>query len=341
MIDLYSDTLTQPTEAMRRAMAAALVGDEQRREDPSTNALQQKIAEMLGKQDAVFLPSGSMCNTIAVKTHTQPSDAILCDRFAHIYRSEFGAAALFSGVTTESIDGDAGRFTPEQVTAALARFGGYGAIPKLLCVENTHNYGGGTIWPLDQLRAVCDLAHQRGLSTHMDGARLFNASVAAGVSAREFATPCDSVWVDLSKGLGCPIGAVLAGSKDFIAKAWRWKHLLGGAMRQSGILAAAGLFALENNLARLADDHANARFFAQELKQIKGIVLDTPEPQTNIVFFHIADPRISNADFVKRALERGVRFSGLATGIRAVMHLDIGRQDVEQALTTARAVMTA
>src|SRR4051812_35126019 len=201
MIDLYSDTLTQPTKEMRRAMADAEVGDEQRREDPSTNALQQKIAQLLGKEEAVFLPSGSMCNAIAVKTHTNPSDAILCHRFAHVYRSEFGGASVLSGVTTEPIDGERGMFTAEQVTQALARFGGYSALPRLLCVEQTSNYGGGTIWPLDQLRAVCDVAHQHGLQTHMDGARLFNASVASGISPKDYAAGCDSVWVDLSKGL--------------------------------------------------------------------------------------------------------------------------------------------
>jgi threonine aldolase len=193
MIDLYSDTLTQPTPAMRRAMSDAEVGDEQRREDPSTTRLQEKVAAMLGKEAAVFLPSGSMCNAIAVKTHTQPSDAILCDRFAHVYRSEFGGAGVLSGVTTEPIDGDGGRFTPEQVTQALGRFSAYGAVPRLLCVEQTHNYGGGTIWPMEQLHAVCDLAHQRGLATHMDGARLFNASVASGISPRDHAAKCDSV----------------------------------------------------------------------------------------------------------------------------------------------------
>jgi threonine aldolase len=202
----------------------------------------------------------------------------------------------------------------------------------LLCVEQTHNYGGGTIWPLQQLREVCNLAHERGLATHMDGARLFNASVASGVSPGEFAATCDSVWVDLSKGLGCPIGAVLAGTKDFIAKAWRWKHLFGGAMRQSGILAAAGLYALEHHVDRLREDHDNAKLLASGLSQISGIELDTPEPETNIVFFRVADGRLSNADFVKRALEQGVRFSGLATGIRAVTHLDITRRDIETSI---------
>jgi threonine aldolase len=301
--------------------------------------LQERVAALLGKEAAVFLPSGSMCNTIAVKVHTQPSDAILADRFAHVYRSEFGAAALFSGVTTEPIDGDRGRFTPAQVTEALARFGGYGAIPRLLCVENTHNYGGGTIWPLEQLRDVCAVARERGLATHMDGARLLNACVASGIAPRDYAASCDSVWVDLSKGLGCPIGAVLAGTNDFIAKAWRWKHLLGGAMRQSGILAAAGLYALDHHVERLAGDHANARLMAQGLASIRGIYVDTPEPETNIVFFRVADDRITNADFVNRALEKGVRFSGLATGIRAVTHLDVTREDALKALDIVKTIL--
>jgi threonine aldolase len=341
MIDLYSDTLTKPTEAMRRAMAEAPVGDEQRREDPTTNRLQEKVAEMLGKESAVFLPSGSMCNAIAIKTHTQPSDAILSDRFAHVYRSEFGSHAVLGGVTTEPLDGERGQFTPVQVKDALSRFGGYGAIPRLLCVEQTHNYGGGTIWPLQQLREVCNLAHERGLATHMDGARLFNASVASGIPPRDFAATCNSVWVDLSKGLGCPIGAVLAGTKDFIAKAWRWKHLFGGAMRQSGILAAGGLYALEHHIDRLREDHDNAKLLAIGLSHIDGIQLDTPEPETNIVFFHIASGGITNADFVKHALELGVRFSGLATGIRAVTHLDITRPDIEKALNVVRVILNS
>jgi threonine aldolase len=314
-------------------MARSEVGDEQRREDPTANRLQERVAAMLGKEAAVFLPSGSMCNAVAIKTHTQPSDAILCDRFAHVYRSEFGSHAVLGGVTTEPIEGERGRFTVEQVKEALARFGGYGAIPRLLCVEQTHNYGGGTIWPLQQLGDVCNLAHERGLATHMDGARLLNASVASGISPREYAATCDSVWVDLSKGLGCPVGAVLAGSKDFINRAWRWKHLFGGAMRQSGILAGAGLYALEHHIDRLREDHDNAKLLAN------GIELDTPAPETNIVFFHSTDGRISNADFVKRALDQGVRFSGLATGIRAVTHLNVTREDVATAVQVAKAIL--
>jgi threonine aldolase len=338
MIDLYSDTLTKPSKEMRRAMADAEVGDEQRREDPSTTKLQSMVAEMLGKETAVFLPSGAMCNAVAIKTHTQPSDAILCDRLAHVYRSEFGSHAMLSGVTTEGIDGDRGRFTATQVEAALANCGAYGAIPRVLCVEQTHNFGAGSIWPLDQLRAVCDAAHARGMKTHMDGARLFNASVASGVSVRDFAAPFDSLWIDLSKGLGCPVGAILAGSKEFIDRAWRWKHAFGGAMRQSGVLAAAGIYAIQHNIDRLAEDHANARRLAEGLSSIKGIRLDPGMPDTNIVFFDTTDAGIAPRDFIPKALAAGVRVGFISRRVRALTHLDISRDDVDRAIDIVRKV---
>jgi len=340
MIDLYSDTLTKPSAAMRRAMADAEVGDEQRREDPSTNQLQTMVASMLGKEAAMFLPSGAMCNAVAIKTHTSHSDAILCDRLAHIYRSEFGSHAWLSGVTTEGIDGERGRFTPAQVEATLANCGAYGPVPRLLCVEQTHNFGAGAIWPLDQLRDVCEFAHSRGLMTHMDGARLFNASVASGVSVRDFARSFDSVWIDLSKGLGCPVGAVLAGSKDFIDRSWRWKHAFGGAMRQSGILAAAGVYAIENNIERLADDHANAKLLAEDLSSIKGVRLDPAGvPQTNILFFDTTDAGIAPKDFIAKALEKGVRMGFISRRVRAVTHMDVSRDDVSRAIDIIRKLL--
>lgn len=342
MIDLYSDTLTKPSTEMRRAMAEADVADEQRREDPTTNRLQARVAEMLGKEAAVFLPSGAMCNAVAVKTHTHPGEAILCDRRAHVYRSEFGGAALLSGVTTEPIDttpAERGIFSAEQFHAALASFSAYSATPRLLCVEQTHNFGAGAIWPLDRLRAVCDAAHGRGMKTHMDGARLFNASVASGIAPRDFAAACDSVWIDLSKGLGCPVGAVLAGSKEFIERAWRWKHTFGGAMRQSGILAAAGLHALEHHVARLADDHANARLLAEGLLTIPGVRLDPGRPETNIVFFDATEAGIAPADLVAKLLERGVRMGHISRRVRAVTHLDISRADVERTIEVVREVL--
>jgi len=341
MIDLFSDTMTRPSPAMRRAMADAEVGDEQRREDPTTNRLQEMVAKMLGKEAAVFLPSGTMCNEVAIKTHTQPGEAILCDRLAHVYRSEFGGVALLSGVTTEPVDGEQGIFTPKQVTDALDTFFGYSAVPRVLCVEQTHNYGNGAIWPLEQLRGVCKIAHDRGMKTHMDGARLFNASVASGIPAKDYAATCDSVWIDLSKGLGCGVGAVLAGPKEFIERAWRFKHLFGGALRQSGNLAAAGIYALENHIERMRDDHDNAKLLARGLSRIPGIKLDVPEPQTNIIFFQIVHDRITTVDFLKRVLDRGVRFSNINARVRAVTHLDVSRGDIEKAIEVARSVLSA
>jgi threonine aldolase len=339
MIDLYSDTLTKPSPAMRASMAAAEVGDEQKREDPTTSRLQSMVAEMLGKDVAVFLPSGAMCNEVAIKTHTQPGDAILVDRLAHIVRSEFGAPALLSGVMTEPLAGDRGRFTAEQLSDALEGFGPYGPIPRLVCVEQTHNFGAGAIWPLDQLRAVCDLAHQRGLKTHMDGARLLNASVATRISPKDYAATFDSVWIDLSKGLGCPVGGVLAGTKDFIGAAWRWKHAFGGAMRQSGILAAAGIYALEHNVQRLAEDHANAKLLAEGLSSIRGIKLDPAIPDTNIIFFDTTAAGISSKDFVAKLLAQGVRMGFISRRVRAVTHLDVSREDIQRAVQSVREVI--
>jgi threonine aldolase len=332
VIDLYSDTLTTPSVEMRRAMADAEVGDEQRREDPSTNKLQTMVADLLGKESAGFLPSGAMCNAVAIKTHTQPGEAILCDRLAHTYRSEFGNHAILGGVTIEGIDGERGRFSAKQVEAALANFGAYAPSPRVLCVEQTHNFGGGAIWPLKQLQEVSSLAHERGMKTHMDGARLLNACVASGVEARDYAAGFDSVWIDLSKGLGCPVGAVLAGSKDFIDRAWRWKHALGGAMRQSGILAAAGVHALQHNIARLADDHANATRLAERLAAIKGIRLDPGLPETNIVFFDTTDTGIAPRDFVAKLMRHGVRMGFISRRVRAVTHLDITADDISTAI---------
>jgi threonine aldolase len=273
-----------------------------------------------------------MCNAVAIKTHTQVGELVLCDRLAHIYRSEFGSHAILSGVTTEGIDGERGRFTPKQVEQALANCGAYGPVPRVLCVEQTHNFGAGAIWSVDQLRDVCQIAHDRGMKTHMDGARLLNASVATGIAARDYAQSFDSAWIDLSKGLGCPVGAVLAGSKEFIDRAWRWKHTLGGAMRQSGILAAAGIYALEHNIKRLADDHANARLLAEGLASIKGVRLDPGMPDTNIIFFDTTDSGIAPKDFIPRLLERGVRMGFISRRVRAVTHFDVTRDDVARVI---------
>ena len=336
LIDLSSDTATRPTPAMRRAIAEAEVGDEQRGEDPSVNRLQEMVAGLLGKEAALFLPSGTMCNEIAVKVHTRPGDAILADRRAHVFTSEAGGPALLSGVLVETLDGERGRFTPEQVVAAIKPGSWHVARTSLLCLEQTHNAGGGAIWPLAQLRAVCEVALAHGLATHLDGARLLNAVVASGVPARDYAAPCDSAWLDLSKGLGAPVGGVLAGSAAFVHEARRYKHLFGGAMRQAGIIAAAGVYALEHHVDRLAEDHANAQLLAGGLGDIPGVRVDNPEPETNMVFFDIAGAGMAPPAFMAAIQERGVRVSGGGARLRAVTHLDVSRADVERALDVMR-----
>lgn len=326
MINLFSDTQTKPTREMRRAMAEAEVGDEQLAEDPTVNQLQSMTAQLLGKEAALFLPSGAMCNLVAVKTHTNPGDMILADKRCHIMRAECGGAAMFSGVMLDPLDGNRGIFTAEQVTTAIPAVKSvYHPHPTLLCIENTHNYGGGSVWPMKQLAEVCEVARSRGLKVHMDGARLFNAAVAAGVDARDFAAHADSVWIDLSKGLGCPVGAVLAGSKSFIDHARRYKHAFGGAMRQAGIIAAAGVYALANNIARLADDHANAKLLADGLSKSSRVKLLFPV-ETNIVFFQVEG--FTPAQFAEAAAKAGVRFSAVGGGVRGVTHLDVSREQV-------------
>lgn len=340
LIDLYSDTATRPTAAMRRAIAEAEVGDEQKGEDPTVNRLQAMVAELLGKEAALFLPSGTMCNEIALKVHTRPADAFLADRQAHLYGSEAGGPAFLSGVLPKLLDGDRGIFTPEQVEEAIAPGSWYVSPTRLLCVEQTHNFGGGRVWPLDQLRAVCAVARRHGLATHMDGARLMNAVVASDIPAREWAASCDSAWVDLSKGLGAPVGGVLAGAADFIREARRYKHIFGGAMRQAGIIAAAGVYALEHHIERLADDHANARRLAAGLAELPGVRVENPVPETNIVFFDATPAGLPAPEFVARLLVRGVRMGATAPRrVRAVTHLDIAEADIDRALVAVRAVL--
>lgn len=342
LIDLYSDTKTLPTAAMRRAIAEAVVGDEQKDEDPTVSRLQAMVAELLGKEAALFLPSGTMCNAIAVKAHTRPGDAIIADRQAHLFASEAGGAAFHSGVLVKLLDGARGIFTPEQVAEEITPGSHYVAPTRLLCVEQTHNFGGGTIWPLDRLNAVCEVAHAHGLATHMDGARLLNAVVASGISAREYCAGCDSAWLDLSKGLGAPVGAVLAGTAAFIAEARRYKHIFGGAMRQAGIIAAAGVYALEHHVDRLAEDHANAARLAAGLGDIPGVRVENPEPETNIVFFDIAGTGLTPQAFLDGVLARGVRMGVMGTRrLRAVTHLDVAEADIDKAVAVAREVLAA
>src|SRR4051794_14360106 len=245
---------------MRQAIANAEVADEQRRLDPTVNALQERVAELLGHEAALFLPSGTMCNQIAIRLHTRPGDEVILERHTHPIIAEAGGAAAHSGVMMQPIDGDGGMFTGAQVSASLRTRGDrYQPRSRLVCVEQTTNYGGGRVWPLEQIREVQDVARSNDLKTHMDGARLMNAVVASGVSASDYASGFDSAWVDFTKGLGAPVGACLAGSRELIEEAWRLKQMMGGALRQAGVVAAAGLYALDHNVERLAEGHEEAR----------------------------------------------------------------------------------
>src|SRR5947207_2367034 len=281
MIDLFSDTATRPTPEMRQAMAKADVGDEQRGLDPTTNALQERGAKLLGKEAALFLPSATMANLIACRLHTRPGEAVILEARCHLLNSEGGGLAVHSGLVPRPISRERGQFTPAQVEEQLSGSNPYRPATTMLACEQTHNAGGGSLWSADQLAAVCAVAREAGLKTHLDGARLFNAAVAAGVPASVFTAPFDTVMICLSKGLGAPAGALIAGSSEAMARARILKQLFGGSMRQSGILAAAGLYALEHHVERLAADHDHARRLARGLASIP--VLDVEPVETNIV----------------------------------------------------------
>lgn len=341
LIDLSSDTATRPSPDMRRYMAEAPVGDEQRREDPTVNRLQEMVAELTGKEAALFLPSGTMCNAIAIKVHTQPGDEIILDRTAHPYTSEGGGPAALAGVSVALLDGVRGVFTAAQVESAIRHTGPHAPQSRLVSIENTTNAGSGKIWPLETAREVTDIARGHDLKTHMDGARLLNAVVASGIPATEWGALVDTVWIDLSKGLGCPVGAVLAGTTEDMERARRYKHLYGGAMRQAGIIAAAGVYALEHNVERLREDHSNARRLANGLAEIPGIEIDPEEIETNIVFFDVAETGRSAADINDAITERGVRMGGRGTRIRAVTHLDVTTDDIDRALESLHEVVVS
>ena len=340
-VDLFSDTVTRPTAGMRRAMADAEVGDEQNREDPTVNRLQAMVAELLGKEAALFLPSGTMCNQVAFAVHCRPGDEILLHELAHPLLYEAGGAAAMTGALMRPLPGARGLYTAEQVRQAVRPRVHYMPRTRALSVEQTANIVGGVCWPLAQIEEVCAAGHAAGLACHMDGARLMNAVVASGTAARAFAKPFDSVWLDLTKGLGAPVGAVLAGSRAFIEEAWVFKQRFGGAMRQAGIIAAAGIYALEHHVDRLAEDHERARHLARGLAELPGIAVDADRVETNIVIFDVRGTGLTAEEFGRRTLERsGVRFTVLGpTLVRAVTHLDLPPDVVERALSAARAAL--
>src|SRR3984885_2331794 len=282
-VNLFSDTQTRPSAAMKDAMMHAEVGDEQNGDDPTVNALCDRMAALTGKQAAVFLPTGTMCNQISILVHCRPGDEILAHESSHINANEGGGPGALAGAVILGLRGTRGMFDSTTMKAALREKRRNAPPQTLVAVEQTANAGGGSVWPVDLLTDVLSTAHEHGLKTHMDGARLMNAVVAAGVTAREMTEHCDSVWLDFTKGLGAPLGAVLCGSETFIGEAWRWKQRLGGAMRQGGICAAACVYALDHNVERLAEDHVNAKALARGMAQIPGIEVEHPE--TNLVFF--------------------------------------------------------
>jgi threonine aldolase len=342
MVNLYSDTQTRPTPGMREAIAAAEVGDEQRGADPTVLALEERVAALLGHEAAVFLPSGTMCNEIAIRLHIQPGgDEILLGRETHPLRFEGGGPAALSGAVMTVVEGDAGMFTPEALDASIREHPAgdrYAPRPRLVCVEQPTNMGGGRVWPLDQVEAIVEVARSHGLRTHLDGARLMNAVVASGIDAAAWAGRFDSAWVDFTKGLGAPVGACLAGPAKLISEAWRWKQMLGGAMRQSGIIAAAGLYALDHHVDRLADDHARARRLAEGLADLPGVELDAATVETNILVFAVPDApafcdALARADVLVIPLD--------ARRVRAVTHLDVDDAGIDRALEAAAAALGA
>jgi threonine aldolase len=337
LIDLRSDTVTRPTPAMRAAMLAAEVGDDVFSEDPTVNRLEAAVAARLGKEAALFVPSGTMSNQIAVKAHTQPGDELICESSCHIYQFEVGGPAVLSGVTCRTIDGDGGILDVSQLEGKVRPVNDHLVNTRLVCLENTHNRGGGRIYPIEKIEAISTWARQHDLIMHLDGARLWNAIVATGIKAVEWAKHFDTVSVCFSKGLGAPVGSALAGPRPFITRARKVRKLFGGGMRQGGILAAAALYALENHIERLAEDHRNARVISQAVADTPGLRLDPPDVETNILYFH-NDPELGTAKDIAAALkQRGVLVhpTGPRT-IRICTHLDVSAAQAERAAETIR-----
>jgi threonine aldolase len=339
-INLYSDTQTRASRAMKEPMMNAETGDEQGGSDPTVWELCDRTAALLGKEAAMFLPSGTMCNQVAIATHCRPGDEILAHEDAHIQSSEAGAPGAISGVMIRGLRGRRGIFGAETLREAIRPVNRYSPPQRLVEVEQTANKGGGACWQVTELKAVADVAHEHGMKVHMDGARVLNAAVALGAAASDVVAVCDTVWLDFTKGLGAPLGAVLAGPSDFIGEAWRWKQRLGGSMRQGGMNAAACIYALQHNIDRLAEDHANAAALARGMGQIQGVTVEPPE--TNLVFFDTSGTGLTAAEFAARLRPHGItisvsdRFRG-----RACTHLDVSAAQIEEAVAIMRQVAAA
>lgn len=333
IIDLRSDTVTKPTPEMRRAMAEAEVGDDVYGEDPTVNKLEQRAAEIFQREAAIFVPSGTMGNQIAIALHTRPGQEIICEERAHIFNYEMAMLARFSGCLARPIHGENGILGWAEVKKRISPKIYYRAQTGLVSLENTHNMAGGAVYPQRVAEEICDGAHEAGLRVHLDGARIFNAAVALNTSVAELTQKFDSVMFCLSKGLGAPVGSLLLGSEKFIEQARPVRKALGGGMRQSGILAAAGLIALEKGPARLKEDHANARFLAEGLAQIRGIKVDAKKVTTNILVFDISGTGLDTAEFSRKLLQKNILANGInSETMRFVTHMDVDRAGCERAL---------
>ena len=331
-IDLRSDTVTKPSPGMREAMARADVGDDVFGEDPTVNSLQQKVAGMLGKEAALFVPSGTMGNQVCIKVHTQPGDDVIAEKGCHVFNYETAGMAFLSNVQVHTVEGKHGAFSVSDVKRAIRPKAYYMPRTRLICMENTHNRAGGTIIPLDIIKEMSALAKTEGIKFHLDGARLWNACAETGILPDEYASYFDSVSVCLSKGLGAPVGSVISGTTEFIAEARRYRKIFGGGMRQAGILAAAGLYALENNVSRLREDHANARQLARELSSIRGFDIDMESVQTNIIIISLERLGKTPDEVLAILKEKGVLLTlGNYLGVRAVTHLDVSTEQVKRA----------
>ncbi|WP_375409476.1 threonine aldolase family protein [uncultured Methylobacterium sp.] len=337
-IDLYSDTQTRPTPGMREAMARAVVGDEQSNDDPTTLALCARVADLLGQEAGVFMPSGTMCNLASILVHTRAGDEIIVDDQSHIYNTEAAGSAAIGGVSVAPLRTPAGIFSVEAFAAAIRPPARTAPRSALVSIEQTTSFSGGSVWALDDMRRIRDIAHERGLKAHIDGARLLNAVVATGITAADYADGFDSVWIDLSKGLGCPVGAVLCGTGEFVVEAWRWKYRLGGAMRQSGVLAAAGLYALDHHVEQLRIDNSHIRLLHGVIADAPGLGFDPTAGQSNILCFSVTGLGVTAPEFARGCLAHDVRVRAIGNHqIRVTTHIDVTRSQVERAAEVIRA----
>lgn len=332
-IDLRSDTVTKPSQAMRNFIAQADVGDDVYGEDPNVNLLEERVAELLGKEAALYVPSGTMSNQIAIKVHTQPGQEVICEENCHIFNYEAGAPAFLSGVQMRALPGEYGVLNVQAVAQAIRADNLHLPPTGLICIENTHNRAGGTVYPLDDIAELVNVTAQKGIPLHLDGARLMNAVIATGIPAKDWASYADSVSLCFSKGLGAPVGSVLAGTREFIHRARKYRKIFGGGMRQAGILAAACLYALDNNISRLQEDHENARLLADNLKNLPGIFIDMKQVQTNMVMIYVRHPKYNSTTLSQALLKEGVAANAVdSERIRAVTHLDISKDQILQAV---------